>query len=241
MILQKKIKRKLFSAFDQFANPYRLTANFEKNQKLLANSADKYSDLIYSWKYDQFGYLKKKTLPLNLFIKNQKTFLVNKKFRDLKKINIVHASSSYLYKGTEHIIKVLNNLKKQGYNITFKIFSDTENDKLRKFLKKKCHIVIGQLYSLTPGVFPTEAMMDNCAVLTSASHKYEPMLQGKKTPWIVVDEDSLEKKLKDLLINKKKIQIIANNCNKWARKFHSYERSKIFLNKDLEKLQVNSI
>jgi hypothetical protein len=236
MILQKKIKRKLSSGFDQFANPYRLTDNFEKNQKLLANTADQYSDLIFSWKYDQLGYLKKKTLPINYFIKNQKSIVVNKKFRDLKKINIVHASSSYLYKGTEVIIKVLKSLKKQGYNISFKIFSEIENTKLRKFLKKKCHIAIGQLYSLTPGVFPTEAMMDNCAVLTSASHKYEPMLQGKKTPWIVVDEDSLEKKLKDLLINKKKIPIIANNCNKWARKFHSYENSKKILNKNLEKL-----
>jgi hypothetical protein len=236
-----KLKKKSMSHFDKFSYPHRLKKSYELKKKSIAVSADLFSDLIFNWPVDQLSYLLQKTHPLNYFIKDYDKKFNYKKFKKLNIVKIVHATTDSLAKGSNIIVEILKKIKNEGYKIDYQILKNTKHEDLIKILRNDAHIVIGQLYGQTPGVFAAEAMINSCAVLTSADKKIETQLQGKKTPWVIVDHINLERELKKLLVNKKLIKKLGKSNYLWAKKYHSFENSKKIIIKTFKKNQIFKI
>lgn len=72
-------------------------------------------------------------------------------------VNIIHAPSNRVKKGTEHVIKAINILNNEGYNIDFTLIENMPHHKAIEFYKN-ADIVIDQLLIGWYGVFSTECM-----------------------------------------------------------------------------------
>ncbi|MBF9038830.1 hypothetical protein LSUCC0246_09940 [Rhodobacterales bacterium LSUCC0246] len=75
----------------------------------------------------------------------------DKKYKVLeeKSLVIVHAPSSPVAKGTEHIEYIVNNLISEGYDIDFRLLKNMTNSEVISVLAS-CDILVDQMYSDTP-------------------------------------------------------------------------------------------
>ena len=210
----------------------------EERKKYLAKIADCYADLIFSHSLSSISYLKSKQHRW-YYIYDKRMFHKNdKKFHKIKKINIIHAPSNYIYKGTPLVRAAIKKLQLEGYNFNYKEFNSVNNKTVIKYLKSS-HIVLNQFYDVAPGLLGIEAMANHCAVMMSA----EPKLITSKTKayedtWMVTKYWQIYDNLKYLLENPDKIKNYADKSHEFVSTNFTYENAANYLNKKLKENKI---
>ena len=180
----------------------------------------KYSSAIFSSLYDQASYLNGNHYPVSYFYDFQHKTFNSTKFEKLESniINIFHAPSSPIIKGTQVIRTVMKMLEQDGFKFNYIEKSGNSNEEILEQLNRS-HIVVNELYAFMPGVFAIEAMANSCAVLTRADPKFEKSLeQGAENAWIITPSYLLYKNLRFLLENPEAIKAQALSGFNWAAK-----------------------
>ena len=234
----KKNKIDTHTNYRIFEHQYIQNSSYDINKKKLAQSADKYADIVFSYEMCQMSYLQSKQYPWpyrydkNKFIKN------NDKFKNLDIIKILHAPTSPLFKGTSLVRAAIKKLEIEKYNIEYIELQNKPNQVVLEHLKSS-HIVLNQFYAFTPGLFGVEAMANHCAVLMSADPSIETGLpQNSKNAWMITKYWEVYDNLKYLLDNPDKIKYYADNGYDFALKNYTYEAAGEYINSALKENSI---
>lgn len=131
------------------------------------NTAEKYSDIILaqpdSGQMQTRSYMRTH-IPLNL---SEYQFRVPGRVKPL----ILHAPSVPEAKGTNIILRVIQELKEEGLDFEFRLIENMPNNELRQLLSES-DIVVDQLYSATIAGLSAEAMATGNVVLARYMESY---------------------------------------------------------------------
>jgi len=235
---------------DTFANyypEYYHTQEYDEQKKLFANVISNNVDIVFNHKNDQISYLTCKQYMAFYYYPISKFNLNQEKLNNFERITILHAPSSFIFKGTFLVRAAIKKLQMEGYNFEYIEIFNRSNEEVLELLKK-AHIVLNQFYSLAPGTFGLEALANYCVVLQSADYKEyislyledAPNLIDHKDlnineedyeniPWVVTKYYDIYFKLKFLLDNKHLLKKIAENGYNFAYKYFSDEFAKKYL------------
>jgi glycosyltransferase involved in cell wall biosynthesis len=133
-------------------------------------------------------------------------------------ILIGHSPSSRRFKGTNMIIDIINELKKEGYPIRL-ILIEKMNHYTGMKIKQKCHIIIDSLYDSFPNLCSLEGMSQEQIAITRTTPEcmeYYDNLGNNPMP-IVRINSSLD--LKNIIIEILKDRELAKEISQKGRKW----------------------
>ena len=209
----------------------------EKRVKKVAADADKYADLIFSYKRDQISYLKSEQFPWPYIYPLQDMLCDISKFDNIQRPIIVHVSSNPVAKGTPLVRAAIKKLREDGYQFEYKEFFDTPNEEVIVFLKQS-HILLNQFYAFVPGLLTIEGMAQCNAVLTSASYDEYPI--GANNAWFKTTYWEVYDNLKFLLDNPQQIKNYATSGYEFVKHNYTEEPVKKYYLEIFNKYQIIS-
>lgn len=161
----------------------------QKVKKLRA--FEKYAHCIFSVP-DQMSHAKRPYFHLQLpFDVSKFVFNANQN----KEPVIIHCPSSTDFKGTKHILEVVEQLKAEGLLFSFTYLRHLPHHELLKKLSE-ADILVDELYGHGPGLLSFEAMASGCVVLT---RYYQASPASFRPPVIPVTQYDLKEKLRHII------------------------------------------
>ena len=166
-------------------------------------TAEKYSDFIISQpdcaQLQTQPYMRC-NLPIDL---SQFEFKIHGREKPL----ILHAPSVPEAKGTDIVMKVIDELKAEGLQFDFRLIQNMPNSELRALLSES-DIVVDELYAATVGGLSAEAMASGNAVLVRYMEEYCKVPKG--CPAINTNKFNLKENLREMILNVEKRKQIAS-------------------------------
>ena len=228
--------------FDTYANYYTNSTNqkYEDEKKKLAESTDRYADLIFNAKIDQISYLKSEQYGWTYIYDKDSFFKNDNKFYNLTTIKILHSPSNPISKGTQLVRAAIKKLQVEGYKFEYIELINVTNNVVLEHLKTS-HIVLNQFYSFAPGLYGIESMANHTAVLMSADPNIETTLpQNSKDAWMITRYWEVYDNLKYLLDNPAKIKYYADNGYEFTYKHYTYEAAANYIKNVLIENGINN-
>lgn len=201
------------------AFPNRETQAFETSQKERAFVADRFADLIINNERDQTSYLSRSnsdTFPITdsaFFNSDLNKFSAGRN----QIIQIMHAPTNPIIKGTPLVRAAITRLINEGYAINYIESRNSTREEMLHLLSKT-HIVLNQFYSKISGHFGFEAMAGSCIVLQSAElpTEYFPNDAGNTSPWVRCSTSNIYDNLKEVLDDIPKFTNVARSGHNFA-------------------------
>lgn len=135
-------------------------------------------------------------------------------------VTIVHAPTYRAGKGSQDIIRIVNELRKT-YSINFVLVEKkTQNEALEIY--SKADIIIDQICAGTYGVFAIEGMALGKPVITYITEDMKESFPDE-LPIVSANKDSLKEKLIELIKSKDKRLLIGINGRKYVEQYHDYQ------------------
>jgi glycosyltransferase involved in cell wall biosynthesis len=133
---------------------------------------------------------------------------------------IMHAPTSRGFKGTDYIVKAIDKLKVEGFDICFNLVENITHAELKEEYKK-CDIFIDQIMGGWYGTAAIEAMAIGRPVICSLRKSYFEYIEfGEKIPIIHADPDCIYESIKHLLVNKSRLPQIGIDSRKFVEEIH---------------------
>ena len=175
---------------------------FELSQKEKAHVAEYYADIIINNERDQTSYLSRSdsdTFPITdpvFFNSSLEKFSLG----NCEIVQVLHAPSSPLIKGTPLVNAAIKRLINEGYPINYIEARNSTREEMRQLISKS-HVVLNQFYSKTPGHFGFEAMASSCILLQSAELPINKLLGDfdESPPWVRCSTFEIYECLKQVL------------------------------------------
>jgi len=199
-----------------------------KNEKLSINKKkqltkfwEKYADAIISFpEYSQLLTKKYNILPLGYDLEYWKAFKPKTSTKSAGKILIVHAPTDREKKGTEYIIKAIDRLKGDGYEIEFKLLETSSNSEIRKWVNIS-DIVVDQLMIGWHGIFSIESMALGKPTLCYINEDWKRDIgYAKDLPLVNTTPDSIYANLKLLIEDSDLRKEIGQKSRKYVEDVH---------------------
>ena len=157
---------------------------------------------------------------------------VDYKFVHSDKLRIIHSPTNRLYKGTDQILNVIDELKK-SFDIEFILAENVQRSKLLD-MKKKCNLSIDQVGGKLGGSGYGRNSIENLAMglptITEFFGEYLDFLP--ENPFITCNIGSLKETIIKFIDNIGLLNEYSEIGRKWVEKYHSYES----VNESVEKL-----
>ena len=141
-----------------------------------------------------------------------------------EKVRIVHSPTNRKFKGTDLILKVIKEIKKER-NIEFLLLEKIPREKVLS-IKATCDICIDQVGGKFGGTGYGKSGLESLAMgiptITNMTEEYQSFL--KENPFVVANNaKELKEKLIELIDNKNLREEIGKKSIEWLKKYHSYE------------------
>jgi hypothetical protein len=157
---------------------------------------------------------------------------VDYNFINSDRIRIIHSPTNRLYKGTDKILNVIDELKK-SYEFEFILAENVPREKLLE-MKRECNLSIDQVGGELGGSGYGRNSIENLAMglptITEFFGEYLDFLP--ENPFITCNIESLKETIIKFIDNAGLLKDYSENGRKWVEKYHSYES----VNKRVEKL-----
>lgn len=144
-------------------------------------------------------------------------------FPELNKIRIIHSPTNRLFKGTDKILKVVEDIKKT-HDFEFILAENISREKLLE-MKKTCNLAIDQVGGELGGSGYGKNSVENLAMgiptITEFSDEYLGFIP--ENPFISCDINDLKNKLLKYIENVGLLIEMSAKGRKWVEKYHSYE------------------
>ena len=198
--------------------------NLNKKKKL-ARFWEKYADAIISFpEYSQLLTKKYNTIPLGYDLEYWKPFKPKINIKNDGEILIVHAPSNRGKKGTEYVIKAIEELKESGYKIEFKLLEALPNSEIREWVNIS-DIVVDQLIIGWHGIFAIESMALGKPTLCYINEDWKKDVSyAKDLPLVNTTPDTIYVNLKLLLENPDLRKEIGQKSRKYVEKVHDSKK-----------------
>lgn len=143
---------------------------------------------------------------------------------DSPRVRIIHSPTNRIYKGTNLILKVVKELKRNR-NFEFILLENVPRSKVLR-VKSSCDICIDQVGGKMGGTGYGKSGLESLALgiptITNMTEDYQKFLP--ENPFVVANnEKELKEKLIELIDNRNLRDEIGKRSKEWVRKYHSYE------------------
>lgn len=134
---------------------------------------------------------------------------------------VVHAPSRKGYKGTNHILKALDQLKAEGVLFEARFLDGIPHQKLIGELAN-ADVVIDEMFFPLHGKLTVESLASGCAVATGDRQDYEPFPPDR--PIWYINPDNVHSQLKRLLTDKELRISLAKRGREYAEKYYNHKK-----------------
>lgn len=138
-------------------------------------------------------------------------------------VKIIHSPTNRLFKGTDKILKVIDELK-EIRKLDFILVENISRNELLE-IKSKCDIAIDQVGGELGGTGYGNNSIENLSMglptITEFSDDYLEIIP--ENPFIHTNIDGLKNAIVNLIDNRQQLKEIAIKGRKWAEKYHSLE------------------
>jgi len=134
-----------------------------------------------------------------------------------ERINVVHAPTNRIKKGTDYIIDAVEKLKDSGFNINLILVEGVEHDKAIEYYKE-ADIVIDQLVIGWYGVFSIECMALGkpvCCYIHKDLETYMPF-----NPIVNIKPENIVKSLRMLIEDERLRKVLSEKGRKYVEEVH---------------------
>lgn len=139
-------------------------------------------------------------------------------------ILILHAPSEKRIKGEKFVVRSVQDLKNEGYNIKFILLEDVPNYEVREWLNVS-DIVVDQLLGGWYGMFSVESMALAKPTICFIDEKYNKREKyAKKLPLVSATPDTLYENLVMLIENSKLRKAIGYKSRKYVEEVHDCKK-----------------
>ncbi len=200
----------------------------------IVKEMDAISDLNIT---SEFDHLELKKDLHYLFYPYDPSELPAKKTEENEKIKIVHSPTNRQFKGTDLIMSVIENIKKEN-NIEFILLEKINRKELLK-IKAECDISIDQVGGTMGGTGYGKAGLETLSMgiptITNMTKEYSDWIP--ENPFVVANNsEQLYIKLNELIESKSLREEFGEKGKAWVNKYHGYENVNAQL-KELYKLK----
>lgn len=217
-----------------------------KAQKKRVSFHEKYTSIIIGSPYVNSYFCTSKFVNWfaigkpNFEFKNQTIFENSTNKKNLSsKIRIIHCPTNHELKGSSIIISSIEQLKKKGHEIDFKIFQGLPHNEILKEIQN-CDLVIDQIYSDTPmsGFVAEAAWFGKPSIVAGYGlEKLKNFVPEEMwPPSKICHPDKITDVIEELILDRKELNNLANKAQLFVHdKYNSKEVAKRFLklvNKD---------
>jgi hypothetical protein len=149
-----------------------------------------------------------------------------------EKLSIIHSPTNRLYKGTDRILEVIEQLKKD-FDFEFILAENVSRDKLMQ-MKRKCDVSIDQVGGIMGGSGYGKNSIENLTMgLPTITEFYDEYMDFlPENPFICSDIKNLKNTIANILENRGLLKDYSEKGRNWVEKYHSFES----VNKRLESL-----
>lgn len=189
-----------------------------QNLQVLSN----YIDHAFIQDYELYPYIQPYYKEIHIIPHTLDISRIQPVYPEAKKVPlVVHAPTRRDLKGTEQIVKAVNQLQREGVPFQFQLIEGMTYEQTKEWLSK-ADIVIDQLRIGAYGYVSTEAMAYGkpviCYLRKDVSKKYPPGL-----PIVNADPGNIKKVLKDLLNSPNKWKDLGMQGRRYVEHTHSPE------------------
>jgi hypothetical protein len=191
---------------------------WDEEKRKIAEVASRHASAMFSNTVDHLSYLTKGTEPFLYFLPDDDGADF-KKFDDLSRIVIVHATTAPSIKGTALVRAAVAQLREEGYDFEYVELIGVPNATVKQEIAR-AHIAMNQFYGFSPAVFGVESLAAGCVVMMSADEFVETDLPtGSNESWVVTKHHQVYVHLKRLLDDPTALEPIARRGREWAEKY----------------------
>lgn len=172
-------------------------------------------------------------LPVNMLCIDDKIINHNKKFRNKETITIIHAPNHRGFKGTEFIIKAIEDLIDEGYKINFHLIEKRPNKEVLEKLRNDADILVEQIIYSGYTLNAIEGMANGVPVLSNLENETYTKLFRRysfldECPVLSTSPENIKKNIKLLIENSELRKELGQLGIKYVKKYHS-EKSAQYL------------
>lgn len=148
---------------------------------------------------------------------------VDYQFPELNKLKIIHSPTNRLYKGTDKIIKVIDEIK-HTHDFEFILAENIHRDELLR-MKRGCNLAIDQVGGELGGSGYGKNSIENLAMgIPTITEFFDDYLNFiPENPFITCNIDTLKETIIHYINNIEKLKDYSLVGRKWVEKYHSYE------------------
>jgi len=161
---------------------------------------------------------------------------IDYRFLQSDKLRIIHSPTNRLYKGTDKILNVIEELKK-SFDFEFILAENIQRDKLLE-MKRECNLAIDQVGGELGGSGYGRNSIENLAMglptITEFFGEYLDFLP--ENPFITCNIEQLKESIIIFINNVDLLKEYSLKGKKWVEKYHSYES----VNKRVEELYTEN-
>lgn len=191
---------------------------WDEEKRKIAEVASRHASAMFSNTVDHLSYLTKGTEPFLYFLPDDDGADF-KKFDDLSRIVIVHATTAPSIKGTALVRAAVAQLREEGYDFEYVELIGVPNAIVKQEIAR-AHIAMNQFYGFSPAVFGVESLAAGCVVMMSADEFVETDLPtGSNESWVVTKHHQVYVHLKRLLDDPTALEPVARRGREWAEKY----------------------
>lgn len=166
---------------------------------------------------------------------NLNNYKFNQSQNKNEKFLIVHAPTNRILKGTDYIIKAIENLQKK-YDFEFKLVENMSHEEAKE-IYSKADLIIDQLRLGGYGLFSLECMAMGKPVICWVAD-YVREFYPEELPIISASIDNIEQKLEFILNNKEMIDDIGRKGRAYVEQYHDYIKVAQILNTMYKELYI---
>jgi hypothetical protein len=180
---------------------------------------EKLTDVIFTTEFDHtFIHPKVQYVPFPFEVDkfNKKEILKN------DKLTICHAPTKRYLKGTEYLLKAVDELKAK-FDFNFLLIENKPHKEVINIKKQKCDVLIDQLTDFGGfgyGMNSMECLSMGIPSITYINSQYEKFL--KKHPFINANKDNIKEVLEKILRNPQILIKKSVESRTWVKKEHNY-------------------
>ncbi|TND06505.1 MAG: DedA family protein [Bacteroidetes bacterium] len=163
---------------------------------------------------------------------------------------VVHTPNHRGVKGTEFLVKAVEELKEEGILIDFRLIEKMKNTEVHRILTTEADILVEQLIGGAYGMSGVEGMSCGLAVMTNLevedySRIFRRYSYLNECPIVSVTPESIKERLRILILNPALREELGQAARKYAEKYHAHRTAQYMFGKICErawaKKEVNLI
>lgn len=189
-------------------------------------------------------------IPIHQFIqidtdmwKSKKVYTMNNGYSGV--VKVLHSPNHRGFKGTEYLIKVIDELKKEGLNIELVLLEKVQNDKVKEIMQE-VDILAEQFIATAYALSGIEGMASGLPVLANLDNKeYTEVFRRysflNECPILSTTPETLKDNLRLLVTCPELRKELGELGRKYVEKYHSYKMTQYLFGNIFKKLDGEEI